>query len=125
MFSININNKSITLYLLMLNILVYLNYRLFLLAFMIFIFLSVNNNLSFNKNESVLLKLIPLNYYFDAIYGTFNENRYSSFFGTCKTLHYLRCNTSSLYTIIDSWMRKLVAQIQLDMGSLQNIFNFF
>ena len=56
----------------------------------------MNNNLSFNKNESVLLKLIPLNYYFDAIYGTFNENRYSSFFWDMQNfLHYLRCNTSS------------------------------
>ena len=84
------------IYLLVLNILVHLNYRIFLLAFMIFIFFGVNNNFSFNKNESVLLKLIPFSYYFDAIYGTFNENPNSSFFWDMQNfLHYLRCNAGS------------------------------
>jgi hypothetical protein len=92
--SITENTKFVIFYLLFLNILVYLNYRIFLLAFIIFIILGINKDFSFNARESVLLKLIPINYYFNAIYNTFSENPNSSFFWDMQNfLHYLRCNT--------------------------------
>ena len=95
-FTITKNYKFKILYLFILNFLVFLNYRIFLLAFIIFIFLYIDSEFSFNKNESILLKLIPLSYYFNAIYGTFKENPYSSFFWDMQNfLHYLRCNAGS------------------------------
>ena len=96
MFTITKNYKFKILYLFILNFLVFLNYRIFLLAFIIFIFLYIDSEFSFNKNESILLKLIPLSYYFNAIYSTFKENPYSSFFWDMQNfLHYLRCNAGS------------------------------
>jgi hypothetical protein len=90
------NNRINFLFLLTLNALIYANYKLFISTFMVFIFLTIKNNVKFNNYETFLLRLIPLNYYFNAIYSTFEKDPFSSFFWDMQNfLHYLRCNTSS------------------------------
>lgn len=92
--SITKNNRFKFLYILTLNILIYVNYKTFLLAFMFFIFVLIKESLVLNNFESILFKLIPINYYFNAIYSTFKNDPYSSFFWDMQNfLHYLRCNT--------------------------------
>ena len=85
MLNVAKNNRFKFLYLLALNIFIYVNYKTFLLAFMVFIFVLLKKGLVLNFYESILFKLIPINYYFNAIYSTFKNDPYSSFFGTCKT----------------------------------------
>ena len=94
MLSVAKNNRFKFLYLLALNIFIYVNYKTFLLAFMVFIFVLLKKGLVLNFYESILFKLIPINYYFNAIYSTFKNDPYSSFFWDMQNfLHYLRCNT--------------------------------
>ena len=94
MLNVAKNNRFKFLYLLALNIFIYVNYKTFLLAFMVFIFVLLKKGLVLNFYESILFKLIPINYYFNAIYSTFKNDPYSSFFWDMQNfLHYLRCNT--------------------------------
>jgi len=98
-----LSQNNITLLLIFLNFVSYLNYKVFLFSFIFFSVLIIKKSIVLSAKQSVYLKIIPINYYASSFIKVFVENSNSSIFWDMQNFtHYLRCNLSDFeYTYMN------------------------
>ena len=90
----NISSKIKFLTLFLTNITIFVNYLFFIIFLLFYAALDIWNTKNKTKFETLLLKIIPINYYSFSFFTTFNENSKSSIFWDMQNfLHYLKCNS--------------------------------
>ena len=88
-----VNKNFTSICLLVINLVIYINYRLFIVTFFFFSIYYIFKNIKLDLFNKFLLKIIPLNYFLKSFYATFSENLQSSIFWDMQNfLHYLSCN---------------------------------
>jgi hypothetical protein len=88
-----VNKNFTSISLLAVNIVIFINYRLFILTFFCFAVYYIFKNIKLDSINKFLLKIIPLNYFLKSFLATFSENLQSSIFWDMQNfLHYLSCN---------------------------------
>ena len=110
--------------LIILNILIYTNYLIFMLTFLIFSVLEIWNKQKKHKVENYLIRAIPINYYFFNFFNTFSNNPKSSIFWDMQNfLHYIKCNSNKVkynYRFLDE---VLVCPETIGYGPLTEYLN--
>ena len=111
--------------LIIVNILIYTNYLIFILSFLLFSSFEIWNKQKNHKIETYLIRAIPINYYFFNFFNTFSNNPKSSIFWDMQNfLHYIKCNSDKVkynYRFLDEI---LVCPETIGYGPLTEYLNF-
>ena len=88
-----ISKHYLSVFLVFINLVIYVNYRMFILIFFCFAAYCIFKNIELSRINKFLLKIIPINYFLNSFYTIFSENPQSSIFWDMQNfLHYLSCN---------------------------------